>query len=240
MSTRTNIVVKGNNSVIYKHSDGYPEYILPIIVPFLRVFKNNRGNDPEYCIASIIREFTRQEIITSSDWYKQIDRNSDEIPREFCFGYGVSEHIHGDIDYLYIVDLKNDGWVDVYEVGANDRLIHVKGICLKKKLDGSSLDIGSYNDLTPEQKEHHKSRLVGSIHSGLTRDFLYNNGLIEYRKNISEWSTDAINEERWIIQNEIIPDILDTLEFKKEHFDKLKLCNDKINICFEIRDERGE
>ena len=162
MSTRTNIVVKGNDSVLYKHCDGYPEYVHPILVPLLKVFKSNRGNDPIYCLASILREFTRQEIISSSDWYKQIDRNSDEIPREFCYGYGIQNYLSEDIDYLYVVDLEHSGYLDTYEVISNGKLLHVSGKCLDVGIDNYR-NIGAYNELTSVDQRFHHRRMIPTL-----------------------------------------------------------------------------
>ena len=159
MSTRTNIVVKGNDSIIYKHCDGYPEYVHPILVPLLKVFKSNRGNDPIYCLASILREFTRKEIINSSDWYKQIDRNSDEIPTEFCFGDDIQNYVSEDIDYLYVVDLEYSGYLDTYEVLSNQKLLHISS----KNLTDFNQDIGPYNELTSTDQRFHDRRMIPTL-----------------------------------------------------------------------------
>jgi len=161
MSTRSNIVVKGNDSVIYKHCDGYPEGILPILVPFLKIFKSNRGNDPHYCLASILREFTRQEIIHSDDWFKVVDKGS-ETPREFCMSYGIQTWISEDIDYLYVVDLEYSGYLDTYEILSNDRLLHVSGKCLGVN-DGVDHNIGPYNELTSVDQRFHHRRMIPTL-----------------------------------------------------------------------------
>ncbi len=87
MSTRAQIVVEGNDNIkIYKHNDGYPEGVLPILTNLLEQFVTERGNDPDYCTAQILMAFAR-----------------DEQPS--MLGWGLDCKIHSDIKYLYFVVL---------------------------------------------------------------------------------------------------------------------------------------
>lgn len=87
MSTRCQIQVKGSPILIYKHSDGYPEGVLPVLEPFVKAFSDNRGNDVEYCLAQIVRTFALEY-----------------DPETRLKGWGLDLVLHEDIEYLYVVD----------------------------------------------------------------------------------------------------------------------------------------
>ncbi len=73
MSTRCQIIVKGNDEVkIYKHCDGYPEGILPVLTDLLQQFIYERGDDPEYCVAQIIMAFARDGEKRRTEWVELI------------------------------------------------------------------------------------------------------------------------------------------------------------------------
>lgn len=92
MSTRCQIKIKDSedNIFIYKHWDGYPKKVIPILKPFVDKFIKERGQDDAYLLAQIIRHFAIEE-------YK-----SGELS-EFT-GWGLDCDQHGDIEYLYEVD----------------------------------------------------------------------------------------------------------------------------------------
>ena len=57
MSTNALIVVKDRPTVgLYKHWDGYPEATLPWVTDFAQRFKQERGYDPDYCMAQLVRD----------------------------------------------------------------------------------------------------------------------------------------------------------------------------------------
>jgi hypothetical protein len=64
MSTRAQIVVEGMEEVkFYKHSDGYPEGVLPVLEPFLKGFLKRRGYwNPEYLLARMVMAFGLTDI----------------------------------------------------------------------------------------------------------------------------------------------------------------------------------
>jgi hypothetical protein len=100
MSTRCQIAVTGDDGriypcKIYKHCDGYPAGVLPILEPFAERFARQRGHDPEYLVAQIIRHFAREQ-----------------EGEEFT-GWGVDLGWHGDLSYLYVVD--KQGRVTCYQ-----------------------------------------------------------------------------------------------------------------------------
>lgn len=60
MSTRSTIKIEGVNfAKVYKHSDGYPEGMLGWLEAFNTSFNTNRGDDPEYKFAQLLR-FSKQ------------------------------------------------------------------------------------------------------------------------------------------------------------------------------------
>jgi|GEM_PF-6721745 len=55
MSTSAVIIVPGIKCFLYKHFDGYPKATLDWLVKFNRVFTKQRGIDPQYKMAQLIR-----------------------------------------------------------------------------------------------------------------------------------------------------------------------------------------
>jgi len=43
-------------ALVYRHSDGYPEGVMPELVPFLRRWMKVRGWDLEYCAARLLQD----------------------------------------------------------------------------------------------------------------------------------------------------------------------------------------
>lgn len=93
------------HSIIYVHNDGYPEGLGEVIQEYLKSDgARARISDIEYLSANIIpwlKDSTRK------DMKKEIDYT----------GYGICKHIHGDIQYHYIIDLHRGSLIciDTYE-----------------------------------------------------------------------------------------------------------------------------
>ena len=105
MSTRCQIVILEPNGElypvkIYKHCDGYPEGVMPILAPFAIAFADNRGSDPEYFIAQCCRAFAFKDLARSQ---AEADGPYRHNPRKQFTGWGCSTFWHGDIEYLYVV-----------------------------------------------------------------------------------------------------------------------------------------
>ena len=102
MSTRCAIQVTGSEGLypvaVYKHSDGYPDG-QTWLHEFAKAFKKERGDDPEYAIAWIIRTIDTDPYLGVGAFYSK----------------GKPEKIHCDLEYVYTVDLET-GLVDVREV----------------------------------------------------------------------------------------------------------------------------
>jgi hypothetical protein len=60
MSTSAVIKIEGvNYASVYKHSDGYPESTLELLEAFNKRFYRERGYDPTYKFAQLLRETVR-------------------------------------------------------------------------------------------------------------------------------------------------------------------------------------
>ncbi len=104
MSTRAIIRLQSNEVpiAIYKHSDGYPSEVIPVLAPFIKRFFKNRGNDPQYLMAQIVRAFAVAD-------YKYRLEDSDDPRSEDCnflygqdyTGWGLVDYDHSDYSYRY-------------------------------------------------------------------------------------------------------------------------------------------
>ena len=122
MSTRCQIIVKGSDVVVYRHSDGYPDgkhgvlaALKKIVVPFLK----HRGLDtcylPAHIVAGLIVEHQRDmdKLIRLSVKEGRQDHVSSYEQFKYL-GFGVEAYtdenadnaLHGDIEFVYIVDDK--------------------------------------------------------------------------------------------------------------------------------------
>lgn len=99
MSTRAQIQFEGNPVLIYKHCDGYPEGVLPLLGKFVKSFMKDRGWDEEYMVAQYLHD------LTADTYY--------EGKRKYT-GYGASTTRHSDIEYFYLV--KEDGTIKTEKV----------------------------------------------------------------------------------------------------------------------------
>lgn len=119
MSTRSQIRIEGNGNIfLYRHGDGYPAGVLPVLLPFVAEFMKFRGNDPEYMTARLMQRLCNASDASSLEWREKMKqsglRSSEEDGKPDFLGYGIDNQIHGDIEYFYVV--KTDGSVDVQKV----------------------------------------------------------------------------------------------------------------------------
>lgn len=96
--------------LIYRHSDGYPEGVLPDILPYIKLFLKHRGWDEEYLGARLLQYMTKEHDGYMGDFEKQMSKNgikgySGELnSNHYSFlGYGISRYFHGDIEYFYAI-----------------------------------------------------------------------------------------------------------------------------------------
>lgn len=104
-------------ALIYRHSDGYPEGVLPDLLPILKDFDKNRGlDDLEYASAWVVSRL--------KDDYLNI---------------GISSNFHGDIEYLYKITpthltIFKVEFVFKGKTNINKRVSLIKTIDLKEEL----------------------------------------------------------------------------------------------------------
>jgi len=108
MSTRANVIIKDSyvKLYFYRHSDGYPEGTLPTLKKFMLWVKEKK-----------IRQNATQSsgwlIIIGAEEYNQEKNKTLESfnPANNFSGWKVgayepTDNIHGDIEYLYVLDLE--------------------------------------------------------------------------------------------------------------------------------------
>lgn len=105
MATRAQIAVEGSSIMIYKHNDGYPNGVMPVLEDLAKMFLVERGNDPEYCLAQILMAFAREEEEHRRKMLALDDGCSHYYKKPFMTGWGLDMVLHGDIEYFYVVDL---------------------------------------------------------------------------------------------------------------------------------------
>ena len=101
MSTNAVIRIQGvRYCEVYKHWDGYPENTLPWLEKFNKYFAENRGDDPSYKIAQLLRSSVRMQ-----DEF-HLDPNT-------LTGWGITTFNETSYEYLYT--LHTDGRVTYEE-----------------------------------------------------------------------------------------------------------------------------
>ena len=147
MSTRANIIIKDSEDRLffYRHSDGYPEGVMPTLNIFMSWLKsgkirNNANQSAGWLIMLGAIEYnTIPHFAVDEDiWYKGTDMerikhipdlntvvlksDKKEYGMEWKVGaYEPTTSIHGDIEYLYIIDVEKktlkcyDSWTEAGE-----------------------------------------------------------------------------------------------------------------------------
>jgi hypothetical protein len=135
MSTRCQIAIEGSPVYVYKHSDGYPAGVLPVLLPFRDRFYEGRGYDPEYFLARLLMAFGIEEHTDaahtlanpdpSDPYYKYAANHARKVMEgKEVLSYGIDTVIHGDIEFFYMVG--SDGTVRVHKRGYDDGNRHPK------------------------------------------------------------------------------------------------------------------
>lgn len=97
MSTRCNIIIRDDNCrqfILYRHCDGYKEETFEHLKKFIKTSNY-------YSAAHLVNNLIRLNL---GDGY---------------FPYEITDSIHGDIEYLYIIDLKSK-YIRVENFGINE------------------------------------------------------------------------------------------------------------------------
>jgi hypothetical protein len=120
MSTRCNVIIKDEDDqlIFYRHSDGYPDGALPTLKKFMQWVADG-------LIRSNVEQASGWLILIGADEYGESTDYKSNPPRTYrrehildpdpsddfsgwkCGAYEPSICIHGDIEFLYTLDLKN-------------------------------------------------------------------------------------------------------------------------------------
>lgn len=120
MSTRANIVIRDSlwsqehKLWFYRHSDGYPEGAMPTLQKFIKWLRQGKIRDnvsqaSGWLILIGAAEYDEEYDSKTSKWVKKkslLTPNSvDGFGGWKCGAYEPTTGVHGDIEYLYIIDL---------------------------------------------------------------------------------------------------------------------------------------
>lgn len=90
--------------MIYKHSDGYPNGVLPLLEEFCTKYAKSRGlSDTEYAGAWYLYALIDEHVKSMKELaknYPSLNRNKDGHD---YLGHGICKVFHGDIEYFYRV-----------------------------------------------------------------------------------------------------------------------------------------
>lgn len=107
MSTRANIIVTDGEDelIFYRHCDGYPDGTLPSLTKFLGLAREGiiRDNVVQAC-GWLILIGASEDGICDQDGVVKL--RSGHLPGWKVGAYEPTTSIHGDIEFLYLVDLK--------------------------------------------------------------------------------------------------------------------------------------
>jgi len=115
MSTRANIVIKDRYSKLffYRHSDGYPEGTIPTLKVFhdwlcKGKIRDNAGQSAGWLVLIGAMEYNTLPSfeIEKDKWSSYGKVETIQAPEDWkCGSYEPTTGIHGDIEYLYVIDL---------------------------------------------------------------------------------------------------------------------------------------
>jgi len=110
--------IENMDVLLYKHSDGYPKEILPLLVHILKRFYEERHQyDEEYMPAWVNWALINESVEKQKQWAQEYEINS---PKDgiTCIRHGIcgDKQLHGDIDFYYRITPKE---IHVYEVDYN-------------------------------------------------------------------------------------------------------------------------
>ena len=108
MSTRANIIIKDQYDTLwfYKHSDGYPEGVMPTLKRFLSYVKTGRIRDNAQQAAGWLIAMGREEYQGSKTVAQQLDPKNNSGMDWKVGAYEPTTGQHGDIEWLYTIDLE--------------------------------------------------------------------------------------------------------------------------------------
>ncbi len=121
MSTRANIILKDGDEHLffYRHSDGYPKGVEPTLDVFSKLIKEGKlRNNLSQCAGWLVLLGAIEYRTLSPDLFSEYGKNWAQVddekitqglenlsPEWKCGAYEPTTGIHGDIQYLYVVDV---------------------------------------------------------------------------------------------------------------------------------------
>jgi len=100
MATRCTIKIEGiNYAKVYKHWDGYPEATIGWLKEFNRNFSNNRGDDPTYKFAQLLRNSIRDCSTFNLDPSQYTGWGVVASDESWCEEYEYTLHKDGQVTY---------------------------------------------------------------------------------------------------------------------------------------------
>lgn len=112
MSTRCQIgfyrrpdqYIKKWDALLYRHCDGYPDSVVPDILPFLQEFQAKRGlDDSDYAAAWLMHYLIDRHIKSMMEWHKTFGGNVVPSDGRDWLGHGITNQLYLDIEYFYAV-----------------------------------------------------------------------------------------------------------------------------------------
>lgn len=115
-------ISRTDKRMVYRHSDGYPEGVIPDLLAF-HLWNLGRNGDIEYTVANFIYWSKRSmddsylKYYAEKPQYKELDGEREKwndlgrtnaSHQHIGFGVGAPDEFHGDIDYFYEVVLDED------------------------------------------------------------------------------------------------------------------------------------
>jgi hypothetical protein len=95
MSTRANIIIKDDNTILYfyRHSDGYPEITGADLIEFIKMYSTKLRDNPLQSAGWLI--------LRGHEEYKKDNYNPWKVG-----AYEPTDRLHADVEYIYVIDLK--------------------------------------------------------------------------------------------------------------------------------------
>lgn len=112
MSTRCNVIISdayGARIMFYRHSDGYPSGVAPTLGEFLRLVQTNRLRDNAEQSAGWLIVLGYEEY-SAGDYGNDLTKMRSNTEGTSMSGWKVGAYepsvgLHGDIEYLYEIDV---------------------------------------------------------------------------------------------------------------------------------------
>jgi len=114
MSTRANIIIKDEWDTLYfyRHTDGYPDGVKETLGKFCKAMNDGIIRRDAMQSAGWLIVLGHEEYKADhKDWMKDYPNEVDSMIKAFDWKVGTYEpttDIHGDIEYLYVIDVEKE------------------------------------------------------------------------------------------------------------------------------------